>query len=141
MIGGVAGFFISQMSASGTEIRDGAFELMEGSPVELKIEASNESGRLKGLVMNGDKPAPAVLVVLAPRQRAAAIPPLGFQTESDGSYDFTNVPAGDYLLFTVDRMDLEYTNTQAIGPYLASATPVRIESHQVVTEKLSLSAK
>jgi hypothetical protein len=142
VIGGVAGFFISQMSASGAEIRDGAFELMEGSPVELKIEASDESGRLKGLVMNGDKPAPGVLVVLAPRERAtAAIPPRGFQTDSDGSYDFTNVPAGDYLLFTADRMDLEYANAKAVEPYLASATPVRIESHQVVTEKLSLPGK
>jgi hypothetical protein len=142
VIGGVAGFFISQMSASGTEIRDGAFELMEGSPVELKIEASDESGRLKGLVRSGDKPVPGVLVVLTPSNRApVAIPPHGFQTDSDGSYDFTNVPAGDYLLFTADRMDLEYANAQVIEPYLASATPVRIESHQVLTENLSLPGK
>lgn len=70
-----------------------------------------------------------------------AIRPQGFQTESDGSYDFTNVPAGDYLVFTTDRMDLEYAEVQAIEPYLASATAVRIESHRVLTEKLSLSAK
>jgi hypothetical protein len=38
-------------------------------------------------------------------------------------------------------MDLEYANAQAIEPYLASATPVRIESHQVLTENLSLPGK
>jgi hypothetical protein len=142
VFGGAAGFFISQMSASGAEIHDGTFELVEGSPVELTIEASSDSGRVKGLVMNGEKPVAGVLVVLAPRDKAtAAIPPRGFQTDSDGSYDFTNVPVGDYLLFTTERMDLEYAIASAIEPYLAAATAVRIESHKVLTENLNMPGK
>jgi hypothetical protein len=142
VFGGAAGFFISDMSATGTEVRDGVFEVMEGSPVELTIEVSNDAGRVKGLVMNGDKPVAGVLVVLAPRDRPTAkILPRGFQTDSDGSYDFTNVPVGDYLLFTSGQMDLEYAAPEAIKPYLASAAPVSIEAHQVLSENLKAPAK
>lgn len=142
VMAGVAGYFISRMSASGAQVSDGGFELTEGSPVQLNIEASDEAGRVRGLVMKGDKPAPGVLVVLAPRDKTtAAIPPRGFQTDSDGSYDFTNVPAGDYVLFTTDRMDLEYVRAEAIEPYLAAATAVRVEAHKVLAENLSVPAK
>ena len=110
--------------------------------MELSMEVSNEAGRAKGLVMNGDKPMAGVLVVLAPRDSATArILPRGFQTDSDGSYDFINVPAGDYLLFTSERIDLEYTTADTIKPYLSSATPVTIEAHQVLTENLKAPAK
>jgi hypothetical protein len=141
-IGGAVGYFISQMTASGAQIIDGGFEVTEGSQVQLNIEASDESGRVKGLVMNGDTTVPGVMVVLAPRDRlTAAIPPRGYQTESDGSYDFTNVPAGEYLLFTTDRMDLEYVRPEAIQPYLAAATAVRVESHKVHAENLRVPGK
>jgi len=92
--------------------------------------------------MNGSKVALGVLVAMAPSDRStAAIPPRGFQTESDGSYDFTNVPEGDYLIFTTDRMDLEYLRAETIQPYLAAANAVRVESHKVQTENLSFQAK
>jgi hypothetical protein len=132
------GYFITHVAASGADINDGSFDLVEGGLVHLDIEASDDSGRVRGLVKNGDKAVPAVMVVLAARDAAGSnILARGFQTDSDGSFDFTNVPAGDYLLFSCDKMDLEYRSADAIRPYLGSAIALHLEGHQTQTQNLS----
>jgi len=137
LLSGSDGCFISQISATGAALKDGVLDIAQGATVSLNIEASDEIGRVKGLVMNDDKPVPAVLVVLAPRTDSSdRIRYRGFQTESDGSYDFTGVPAGEYVLFATDRVDLEYALPDALRPYLASAKAMTVESHQVYTENL-----
>jgi hypothetical protein len=133
---GEGGFFISELTADGVPLRKGVVDLAGNPVVHLNILASNETGRVKGFAMNGGGPAPAVLVVLAPR--APSDNPydyLGYQTESDGSFDYEHVPPGDYLLFAVDRLDLEYANPGALRPYLDSATALRVEPHKVYDEQ------
>jgi len=135
---GSAGMFIAKLSAEGAPFKDGVVDLTEETVAHLSILASGETGRLKGYAMTGDTPAPAVLVVLAPREGTAA--PLGFQTESDGSFDYENVPAGDYLLFAVDKLDLEYANPVVTRPYLAAATAVHVPARAVVEQRVPLTA-
>jgi hypothetical protein len=136
---GSDGYFISDISATGAALKDGVLDLVEGGQVLLNIEASDETGRVRGLVMNADKPVPGALVVLAARAASSdLIRYRGFQTESDGSYDFTGVPAGEYVLFTTDCVDLEYAVPEALRPFLASAKAMTVESHQVYTENLTV---
>jgi hypothetical protein len=138
---GSAAQFIAQMSAEGAPLKDGVVDLTVNTAVNLKIVASDETGRIKGFAMDGDKPAPAVMVVLAPP--AESHDPTnyrGFQTESDGSFEYLNIPAGDYLIFAVDRLDLEYTNPDVIRPYLSSATSIHLPAHGVVEQRVLLSA-
>ena len=81
------------------------------------------------------------IVVLAPGASSSnPIDYRGFQTENDGSFDYVTVPAGDYLIFAVDQLDLEYTNPDVIRPYLQSATPVHIDSHAVVDQRVAVTA-
>jgi hypothetical protein len=54
---------------------------------------------------------------------------LAFQTESDGSFDFADVPAGDYVLFASENLELEYANPEVLRPYLKDGKRVRIEPH------------
>lgn len=139
LLRGADGFFIAQMSVDGASVKDGVIEVVDGARVQVNLAASSETGRLKGFARNGDKPLPGVLVVLAPS--AGATDPLrylGFQTESDGSFDYTTVPAGDYVLFAVDNLDLEYANPEVVRPYRASGKRVRIEPHGVQTESIEL---
>jgi hypothetical protein len=138
---GSAAQFIAQMSVEGAPFKDGVVDLTENTAVNLKIVASDETGRVKGFAMNGDTPAPAVMVVLAPRTESHDPTNYrGFQTESDGSFDYVNIPAGDYLLFAVDRLDLEYTNPDVVRPYLSSAMAVHLPAHGVVEQRVPLSA-
>jgi hypothetical protein len=138
---GSAAQYIAKISGEGAPLKDGVVDLTENTTVNLKIVASDETGRIKGFAMDGDKPAPAVMVVLAPP--AESHDPTnyrGFQTESDGSFEYLNIPAGDYLIFAVDRLDLEYTNPDVIRPYLSSATSIHLPAHGVVEQRVLLSA-
>lgn len=140
-LSGTDGFFISEISVDGAAFKDGVLDIVDGASVHLNIVASDDIGRLKGFVKNGDRPVPAALVVLAPRVPSAnPYSYHGFQTESDGSFDFTQVSAGDYLLFAIDRIDVEYANAEALRPYLASAAPFRIERHRLHTTTIPLSS-
>jgi Carboxypeptidase regulatory-like domain len=131
-LSGTDGFFLSEISVEGVTFKDGVLDLVDGASVHLSIVASDDIGRLRGFVKNGDQPVPAALVVLAPRVPSSdPYAYRGFQTESDGSFDFTQVRAGDYLLVAVDRIDLDYANPEALRPYLAAATPFRVEHHRV----------
>jgi hypothetical protein len=138
---GTIPLFIAELSADEKPVQDGAIDATDGSEVHLRILASGEMGRLKGFAMSGGHPAPAVLVVLAP---AGGSPNpahyQGFQTESDGSFDWPAVAAGDYVLFSVDKLDLEYTNPEAIRPYLSSATPVHIAAHTTLEQRVNVAA-
>lgn len=138
---GSAGLVIEQISVDGAPLKDGVIDLTGSAAVHIKILASDETGRVKGLAKRGDQPAPAVLIVLAP-QTASANPSdyLGYQTESDGSFDYVNVPAGDYLLIAIDRLDLEYTNPEVLRPYLPAATRIQVPAHGVIEQQVEVSA-
>ena len=129
------------MSAEGATLEDGVLDVASGASIQLKIVASDETGHLKGFVKGGEKPVPGVLAVLAPV--TPSTDPYryhGFQTDSDGSFDWDNVRAGDYVLFAVDRLDFEYANPEAVKPYLASGKPIHIGAHTVSNEDISVSA-
>ena len=142
-IGSAEGFFADQVSVEGAPVRDGVIDLTEGSSAKLNIVASDETGRYKGLVMNGGKPVPAALVVLAPvKETSESAAYRGFQTDSDGSFDFQNVRAGDYFLFALASVEgVEYANPSVIRPYYARAQKVRIEAHQTGEQNLSTLGK
>jgi hypothetical protein len=139
LIGSTEGFFASRVVAEGATLTDGVLDVVDGATVKLNVVASDEIGRVKGFVMNGEKPVPGALVVLAQSSGLDPFQHRGFQTDTDGSFDFQNVHAGDWLLFAVDRLDLEYKNPEAVRPYFSSAKPVRVDPHGLHTENISLS--
>jgi hypothetical protein len=138
-LSGSDGFFIARMSVEGAPVRDGIIDLADGAAVRVDLIASSETGRLIGFVKEKDEPAPGVLVVLAPG--AGSTDPhryLTLQTASDGSFECPNVPAGDYVLFAVNNLEFEYSDSDAVLPYLASGKRVRIEPHGTLTESIGL---
>ena len=127
------------MSVDGVPVNDDILDLTEKNGARLKITASNELGRLKGFVTSGGRPAPAVLAVLVPAKGASSPSDYrGYQTDSDASFDYENIPAGDYLLFAVDQLDLEYTNPDVVKRFLPSASPVHISAHAILDRTITL---
>ena len=138
---GADGFFAAQITAEGSTIDGPVIDVTPGATIQLNIVASDEIGNLKGFVMDGDKPAAGVLAVLAPKVDSKDPGDYhGFQTDSDGSFDYQNVRAGEYILFAVERVDLEYANPAAVRPYLSSGKPVQISAHATIAENAALTA-
>lgn len=138
-LSGADGFFATEIAAEGAAISGPVIEVAPGAAVRLNIVAADEIGTLKGFVMNGDRPVPGVLAVLAPKSDSKDPGAYrGFQTDSDGSFDYQNVRAGDYILFAIERLDFEYANPSAVRPYRGSGKPVHIAPYAAIVENASL---
>ena len=78
---------------------------------------------------------------MAPRKESAN--PLdyrGFQTDSDGSFEFEGLAAGEFALIVLeDWFDFEYANPAAVRPYLESGRAVHLEGAQ--NQKLRVELK
>jgi hypothetical protein len=97
-------------------------DILPGAAVRLSLPLARGAGRIAGTVYRIGQPLPGALVVLTPGNRAVA-------GNSDGTYEFRGLPAGEYALFAVeDGADLEYANPAAIRPYLANAKKVQVTS-------------
>lgn len=140
-LSGLDGFFIARMSVEGAIVKNGVIEVVDGASVRVDLLASGETGRVNGFVKDDEKPAPAVLVVLAPSSEG--FDPYRYfasQAGSDGSFDFPNIPAGDYVLFAVNNPEFEYADADAVLPYLARAKRVRVQPHGSSTENIGLAS-
>jgi len=130
-------YYISQITGEGAAINGKLIEISSGAQVKLNVTAAEDAGEVKGFALRGETPAPSVLAVLAPREESSD--PYAYrasQTASDGSFDFRNIPPGDYLLFAVDKLDLEYANSEALKPYLVVGKPIRVQAQARVTERV-----
>jgi Carboxypeptidase regulatory-like domain len=129
------GFFVAGVAAEGATVNGPMIDVAPGSDIKLTITATDDVGTLKGFVRNGDRPLAGVLVVLAPVKESNDPGDYrGFETDSDGSFDYLNVRAGDYILFATERLDLEYARAEAVRPYLRSGKRVTIAAHGSLTE-------
>lgn len=140
-INSAEGFFAARITNEGGEAIDPVIDITPGVNIRLNIVATDEVGALKGFVMNGDRPVAGVLAVLAPKNDSKDPDDYrGFQTDSDGSFDYQNVRAGEYILFAVESLDLEYQNPAAVRAHFASGKSIRIVAHEVVAENATLSS-
>lgn len=137
-IGGADGFYASDVRVDGAEYHNGVLDLIESETATVQITASGDTGRVKGYATQGDRNVDGILVVLAPA--GALDDPLryrSFQTDSDGSFDFEHIRAGDYLMFAADDVSLEYTSPAVAKPYLAGARTLHVAPHQTYDEKIT----
>lgn len=118
----------------------GLLNVEDGAEYRVDIVASNETGRLKGFATRDDRPVANMLVILMPADSSSGYPNLGFQTDSDGSFDWTTMRAGDYLLFAIDDPTIAYADAEAVRPYLSQAKSIRIEPGKVYEERVPVQA-
>ncbi|HEY1220783.1 MAG TPA: carboxypeptidase-like regulatory domain-containing protein [Bryobacteraceae bacterium] len=135
-----AGYHAETVRAGDTALPGAVLNIEDGVEARLSVVVSDEDGRLKGYATRDDQPVANMLVVLVPRDPASAHRNLGYQTDSDGSFDWPPLPAGDYLLFAVDDPTIAYADPEAVKPYLAQAKSIRIEPGKILEERVPVRA-
>jgi len=126
-IGGSDDIYLRNWASEGGR-RDGDWlAIPAGTNVRLTVLAARGTSRIAGTVYRGGQPLPGALVVLAPATGAGrADDNRAVESNSDGSYEFRGLPAGEYALFAEDDgAELEYANPTAIRPYLSRARKVQ----------------
>ena len=117
-------------------------EMVEiAADAKLELLGLVRGGVVSGTVSRRGEPVAGALVLLAPHQESAN--PLaydGFETDSDGSFEFEGLPAGEYVLIVREEWaDFEYADPAAVRPYLETGRAVRLESGQ--SQKIRLELK
>ena len=133
------GYVATALEVTGTSLHDSVLELNLEERAIVTVTASSDVGEIKGLVVRGEQPVEAAMAVLVSvREGPGASVPRGFQTDSDGSFDYQNIPAGDYFLFASGDTLFEYSNLEAIHPYLATAKHIHLESQATLSERIAI---
>ena len=136
-------FLLREIEARGGSLKDGILEISEGSDVTLSITASNESGDLRGFVVDGDRPLEGVLAVLAPaggQKGELTVTPRVFQTEERyGSFNFRRFLRRSLsLVLRSTTLSSNMPGPDVIAPYLSGAKEIEIRSRTAAEERIPL---
>jgi hypothetical protein len=120
---------VESISATGAKVNGRMVELNGSEPVELTIAiGSAKQAEVKGFALVDDKPVAGAMILLLPedsRSVSAFIP--RDQSDTDGSFELRQVQPGKYRAIAIDDgTDLEYTNLEAMQPYLAAAQSITV---------------
>lgn len=130
-------FHLRAVIVDGAPAKQEMIEIARATQLELATCLSG--GEIRGDVYRDGKPVEGVLALLTPRKESAN--PLdyrAFQTDADGSFEWTALLPGEYVLIVKeDWFDLEYANPVALRPLLNEGRSIRIEgaeSHSIRVE-------
>jgi Carboxypeptidase regulatory-like domain len=124
---GAPGLYIRSVSARNAKVQDGLLDLPETGPVQLQIVAGADGGHVQGKLRSQGKPLSGAQVVLAPRTASQNPDDYhGYQSDSDGTFDFKAVKPGHYILFASTDWQLDFADPAAIRPYMESGKPVEV---------------
>jgi protocatechuate 3,4-dioxygenase beta subunit len=126
------GLFIRNLSSANAKTSGRSFEIAAAQDVSITINASKGNGRVTGVALKKDKPAPGVMIVLAPLDLKSN--PALFrrdQADSDGSFALNFVVPGRYTLMAIeDGWDLEWGDPTVLQKYIAGGESVQIAPNQ-----------
>ena len=120
---------VESVSATGAKASGRMVEVTGSNPVELTIKiASGQQAEVKGYAIEDDKPVAGAIVLLLPEdsQSISTFVPRD-QSDTDGSFELRQVTPGKYRAIAIDDgAELEYTNPEAMQPYLGAAQSVSV---------------
>jgi len=122
---------VVQMIASGAAVH-GRMLTVGAPPVTLAAILAEGSSTVTGFAERGGRPAPGVLVLLVPRNPAAASERFRRdQSDSDGSFALNEVIPGEYTLVAIeDGWTLDWARPEAIAPYLAKGRQLTVSPRE-----------
>jgi hypothetical protein len=118
------------------------FDIPDQGVANLRIVAGTRGGSVKGVVYRDAKPMYGVLAVLVPMSLAQnEIDRFhSFNTDSDGSFEWSNLPPGNYRLFAVDQASFEYKVPEKVRPFMKDARVIEIGPGDTFRENIEVSS-
>jgi len=126
------GLFIRSLASANARTSGRSLEIATAQDVSVTINTSKGNGRITGAALKKDKPAAAVMIVLAPLDLKSN--PALFrrdQSDSDGTFTLSAVVPGRYTLMAIeDGWDLEWADPGVLQKYIAGGETVQITPNQ-----------
>ena len=132
-----AGLYMKSVTSGDAHMVDCIVDVPEHGEVKLDVVLAGDGGEVAGKVRANGKPAFPVRVVLAPKVDSTnSVDYKSYQTESDGSFRFTSIKPGEYILYTTSDWKLEFGNPDAIRKYLKAGHPVHVAAKSSIDVQL-----
>ncbi|HUA96698.1 MAG TPA: carboxypeptidase regulatory-like domain-containing protein [Terracidiphilus sp.] len=134
---------VTRLAATGASVQGRVLQI-GSARVTLTVDAAPANASIYGKVQIGGKPAPGVFVLLVPASPGAGRNAwLPNQSDSDGSFDFPHVPAGNYILVAIQQgWTLAWSRPEVLDPYLEDGIPISIPTDSTrITLKAPLQAQ
>ena len=114
---------------------------LAGGPAELTINVARGRSTVSGHTTLAGKPIDGAMVMLVPTTfgQVGAIDLLRRdQSDTDGSFNLTNIIPGDYILFAIDRgWSVNWHDPATMTRYLTRGTPLSLQPHSTVEQDVT----
>ena len=130
VVGNIDGMYIASVKASGAQLAGRMLTVKADDTPKLEIIAGSGQGEIEGVAARGDKPASAVMVLLAPEDaKNNQILFRRDQSDSDGSFDLQDIIPGHYRLLAIEKgWELEWANPAVLATFLAKSIPIEVKA-------------
>ena len=136
--------YVKKAVCNGRDYASSVFTLALDTTLDCTVTLANDMGVVHGKVMNGENPAPRVVVVLIPESKDLRRIPcytLTSKTDAAGEYKISGVIPGDYLLFAVPPSpDNAHFAVDFAGSHRGSAERVELNTPGVQAINLKLTS-
>jgi len=130
--------YLKSISAEGARVIGTSVEIRSGAPVKLTMITGLRQGQVTGTALRDNKPVMGALVLLVPADPAHN--PILFrdQSNSDGSFQMSNVVPAAYTVVAMENgWDLPWAEPGALKKFMSRATAVQVTEngkHEVKVE-------
>jgi hypothetical protein len=125
VVNGQGPHFMTNMIATGAKVMGRSVEI-GSQDVRISVTVSGTFADVSGFTMRNAKRAPAILVVVLPQgpTRDIVKTPRFDQSNGDGSFDFPQIPPGNYVIFALENAwDLDYEKPDFLSQFASKGQP------------------
>ena len=132
--------YLRSISTTGALLTGHALTIPPAGNVHLVIAAGAGAGTVHGVAKLAGKPQPGVMVFLVPASgQDIANDSRRDESDSDGSFNLTDVIPGKYVLMAIDKgWNLDWTNSAALKPYRDKGELIEIGPGQTRTVSINV---
>lgn len=132
-------FAIGSIDAGESRLADGWIQLNPGQNLQITIQLLTGVGTLKGSVMREGLPVAGAYVLALPRNRKDLEHPNSFVTDSDGSFEFTALRAGEYGVYcAAEDPEAAYLDPAVAGRLMEKSKPAVVSAGKATELKFEL---
>ncbi len=130
-VSGMAGFYIKEFRPEGGLAADGCVEMGDQGDLRAKVILGTDGGIVKGFVRKDGHGVAGAISILAPAAARKTVK--AYMTDSDGSFEFPEVPPGGYTMLAVaNGSSLEYANPRVLAPLRTGGVSVKVGPKETV---------
>jgi hypothetical protein len=121
---------LTQLTAKGGSV-NGHLLKVGSEPIELRASVTESSASIRGFAELDGRPASGAFILLVPDDPSAGLEAWRpNQSDSDGSFEFTHVLAGQYTLLAItEGWKLDWAHPNVIDRYVQNGAKVAVPLH------------